>query len=624
MSAYDALRSGFIFTDEDDTVPQYENLDNEDEEAAEVLEEYNERSVQQTPSETFVIKAGSNFTPNDDNVIVDADNIIVGLKVNEYILLNGQCTLTIQRGAILINKKHYLHAGDTGYDIICSTAQALPIISSTQVLDRTSIKDTKTKENLHLFSSDYKSVVKLQNFYTGLQDIGKYYSPFKNMFHSNIIEEDLSEFEKLFQTYSFEIILRHGFNGLDIGKTWSTGLDNLLNNMDSQDAECHTDSQVIMVIGNKNSGKSTLTKTIANELILNRQRIVSFLDLDPGQSEFSVPYCLSLTTISKPIFGLAFPNTENNCYYGFNTPQIHPGRYVAIAKSLIETFFKYYKPKGYHLVINTPGWIKGYGKELLTEITSLANPDQLITLGGNGIEDLTFKNHMEFPGIFQTSKYSPSQLRTFNKLTYFHQLDNDGSLRFSFENHLLVQSPLRLSYETLSPLQGINLVSVLGYDIGISFDIKDLLLMIDSSIMSLYVIEEEVFSTIESLKVGYENFPRYLNYKQLDELTESKFIGLCMIHSINQEEQYFNLYLPPQPLKELKYHLLNNYKLLLIKGDGEIPTTEMLNDDIVFAYYKAKKKNKNPKIPYISWENQNRVGGIWKVRRNVMRRSHRH
>lgn len=40
----------------------------------------------------------SNFIPNDDNFIVFHDHIIIGLKANEYILINGQSKMTIQRG----------------------------------------------------------------------------------------------------------------------------------------------------------------------------------------------------------------------------------------------------------------------------------------------------------------------------------------------------------------------------------------------------------------------------------------------------------------------------------------------------------------------------------------------
>lgn len=53
---------------------------------------------------------------------------------------------------------------------------------------------------------------------------------------------------------------------------------------------------------------------------------------------------------------------------------------------MIEELFNHYQTKfsqRNHLIINTPGWVKGYGKELLNQITKIINPDKLILLSNN-------------------------------------------------------------------------------------------------------------------------------------------------------------------------------------------------------------------------------------------------
>ncbi|CUM55944.1 Polynucleotide 5'-hydroxyl-kinase GRC3 [Debaryomyces fabryi] len=600
----------------------------------------------------------SNFIPNDDNFIVFHDHIIIGLKANEYILINGQCKMTIQRGAILINTGHYVFAHPNNcIPIIASQSQSLPIISSTQVVDRSGIKDTKTEENIHLFSSNYKSVIKLENFYTGLEKIGSYHPPFKRFFYSKSLGEDeeLTEYERLFKTYSFEIILKdRGCIGISIEKLWLNQIQLLI-------ADINEDlvPKIIMIIGNKNSGKSTLSKTLLNSLILDNQNAVSYLDLDPGQSEFSIPYCLSLTNHSKPIVGMNIPKTSGDedsisHYYGFTTPQSQPSQYVSIIKALFQEYDQTYKPRGNHLIINTPGWIKGYGKELLHELTAFINPNQLILLSNNtdtdnmdnsdNLNGLTFQNSRCFQGIYQTSKYSPFQLRMFNKLSYFHQL---ADLKFDFNIHILLRSPLKISYETAnSPktFKGINMISVLNYDVGLNFELNDLLSMIDTSIMGLYLIDHEYYSSVKSSikRLGDCHYlPQYLDstdYTSLINYSSSYnvFMGLCMVHSINTTDEFFNIYLPNNNQTQLTEMITKkDYKLLLVKGDGDIPSPELLMFDMLLKQQEDikklnKRRRKNPnlddkdvlKIPYVTFENKNKIGGIWKTRRNVMRRGH--
>lgn len=617
----------------------------------------------------------SNFIPNEENLMVLDDNkLLIGLKQLEFILINGQAKLTIQRGAILLNNCHYLFAHpDKSYDIIASQSQALPVIAPTQVVDRScGIVDQKTPENEHLFHSNYKSVVLLEGIWSGLQDIGGYYSPLKRFLYTKEEQDESSSCNtpvpmpiptsllehsdySLLKELPFEIVLENkGLMGLQIDRNWT----NIINEIGSSTSS--SSPSISMVIGNKNSGKSTFSKALLNNLVINNagSTSISYLDLDPGQSEFSTPYCLSITSRNSPIFGLNINGESSSTeYYGFTTPQLNPKLYISIVRKLWNFYLAHHQPLGNHLVVNTPGWIKGLGKQLLEEITSFVKPENMIYLNGLGqifeqdsstLENLTFNKLHVATGMYQTSKYSPAQLRNFNKLAYFHKT----GAKFNFSRHLLTSAPVRISYQTdpsQHSFQGVNGVSIINFDTYIQFNQEDLLLMIDTSIVGVYLIENETFHANMDKFQRLEQdstLPLYINPSDLyrdiiDETPNSIFFGLCMIHSINKHRNYFNVYFPQNPrlMIDLQTKIRNEgYKLLFVKGEGEIPNSELLMPKLVQNQVgilkKLKKKNNTLQsqdqklnktiMPYVNFVNSGtKVGGVWKIRRNIMRRSQR-
>lgn len=666
MSAYAALQGGSSITDffegsEESETIQYEKNSSDEDLGTDVEKEANRIQESKNSSQGIPLSLSKNllsskahvskFSPSDDNLIVLNDYITVGLKVNEYILLEGQCYLTILRGAAMINNLHYIQAHpDKRLTIYAPKSQSFPVISSTQVIDRSEIQDSRTPENEHLFSNSFKTVIKLENLFSGLENIGNYYSPFRSLFHSNAFkdEDELDEYELLFQTYSFRIIFNPSNTpGIQTENVWSNEIHELV-----EKSATEPDPQIFMAVGNKNSGKSTLTKTIMNAIILRTKGTVAYLDMDPGQSEFSIPYTLSLCTFSSPIIGSNIIKMNDDSrisyYYGFTTPQVQPEQYCRIIKALFRDFSLRYKPKGIPLLINTPGWVKGYGKELLIELTRELSPDVLLLLSNNldvnspdNMEissGLTYGSIMNFPAIYQLSKYSSHQLRTFNKLVYFHEEDE---INFRFETHMLSSSPLKLSYHTheFNDFKGISLVCILNYDTDISFNLEDLVSMIEATMFGVYLVENEFFVNAISPLMRYvenESIPFYLNssdYCRLIDYDASvfNFVGLCIVHSVNTEGQFLNLYMPKFVENVIQDMMVKkDYKLILTRGEGEIPSSEFIMPELLLAQQKQMREqnkkgkglNNISKIPYVSFDSKSRVGGVWKIRRNVMRRGH--
>ncbi|EGV65796.1 hypothetical protein CANTEDRAFT_118501 [Yamadazyma tenuis ATCC 10573] len=611
MSAYAALREGSIFGEDEEVVIKYDNSSDEEQGIPETI--LAEVAVPEggSPSTTFIA--------DEKNLVYSSKHMVVGLKVNESVALSGQFKLVIERGAVLINGIHYYHAPQE-FIVIQPNISSLPTISSTQIINSSEVRDLPSDENEHLFCSDYKSVVRLENISTGLENIAKYYQPFKNLFSLPEDKQDLP-----LQNYTFDILTNNEAS-IRYDRGLVVEIEGLIDGIEEVSS--------FITIGNKNSGKSTISKLLLNTLVESSP--ISILDLDPGQSEYSKPYCLSLTNHFDPIIGFNYHKNENDLhyFYGFTTPQGNPELYLKITKSLIEHYQKNLKPKGHHLIINTPGWVKGYGKELLTEITEWVQPDHLILLSANKLDNeetlsnLVFKNLRIWKGYFVQNRYSAAEVRNFNKLVYFHKTK---PLQYNFIDHLLDSSPLKISYQTGedSSFVGVNVVSILNHDMGLNFDIEDIVLMLDTSIVGLYVIENEYFEAHKQIITYTKNRLPYLSSSKFSDLIEYntphvKFMGSGIIHSINVIENFFNLYLSQsEDLETIKKLMLQGYKLLVVKGESDIPKSEILMTELLEEFkrrYKQSFKSKGPlpTFPYVSYNNK--INGVWKIRRNIMRR----
>src|SRR5262245_14356385 len=109
-----------------------------------------------------------------------------------------------------------------------------------------------------------------------------------------------------------------------------------------------------MTCGPKASGKSTFNKYLFNHLLSASpsqdiahpgQDGVAFLDLDPGQPEFSPMGHVYLAHLCSPVFGPSFSHptpdhgsTIRSHYIGSTSPRDNPDHYVTAAMDLIEHY----------------------------------------------------------------------------------------------------------------------------------------------------------------------------------------------------------------------------------------------------------------------------------------------
>ncbi|KRX15850.1 Polynucleotide 5'-hydroxyl-kinase NOL9, partial [Trichinella nelsoni] len=133
----------------------------------------------------------------------------------------------------------------------------------------------------------------------------------------------------------------------------------------------------ILFCGHIGSGKSTRMRYFANRLLSLKVKTY-LLDLDLGQSEMTLPGCISLTKLDEPLYGVNLKrmNKCEICYfYGEISPSNRPEIYLQLISKLYEEYVKITKYGV--LLINCNGWISGLGLDILLRIVDSLKPNEI-------------------------------------------------------------------------------------------------------------------------------------------------------------------------------------------------------------------------------------------------------
>lgn len=148
---------------------------------------------------------------------------------------------------------------------------------------------------------------------------------------------------------------------------------------------------IAFICGPKNCGKTTFSRYLLNTLLLRYKR-VAYLDTDVGQPEFTPPGCLSLTIINEATPDLTIPclKTPERCYFfGDVSSKSDPETYL----NCVTALFDYYRKvlcissknaspgrSELPLIINTPGWVKGIGYDILVDMLKHIGPTHVVKI----------------------------------------------------------------------------------------------------------------------------------------------------------------------------------------------------------------------------------------------------
>ena len=210
------------------------------------------------------------------------------------------------------------------------------------------------------------------------------------------------------KTFSYQLLPKNQIQSpIIFDERWNTAVNNILNEV-SADKLCEEQSgkNRVLICGAKNVGKSTFAKYICNRILsINEFETVALLDCDVGQPELSPPGLLSLTILSKPLIcpahvhmicGNEVDIVENEqystvgyhqsaIYYGATASKINPVSYIEALRELMNDYDALSKNNFLNipLIVNTNGWVKGMGFEILSSVIDIVNPGHIAQIIGS-------------------------------------------------------------------------------------------------------------------------------------------------------------------------------------------------------------------------------------------------
>ncbi|XP_067633092.1 polynucleotide 5'-hydroxyl-kinase NOL9 isoform X2 [Eurosta solidaginis] len=157
-----------------------------------------------------------------------------------------------------------------------------------------------------------------------------------------------------------------------------------------------TTSSKVLLAGGKSVGKSTLLRYLLNTHLEHCKQVL-VIDLDIGQTELFVPQTVSCTVLSGPLLGPGFfLNLQPTRAYvvGHSNIVLCAHAYMRAVKNLIDFCYSKEEFSEMPWLINTMGYNKGFGMELMSVLVQLIKPTDIIQLQSNkeinNFEDLLY------------------------------------------------------------------------------------------------------------------------------------------------------------------------------------------------------------------------------------------
>ncbi|KAJ3695017.1 hypothetical protein LUZ60_000394 [Juncus effusus] len=173
------------------------------------------------------------------------------------------------------------------------------------------------------------------------------------------------------------------YKGSSIPSSWEEKADTIA--YDS----CTFPPPIILICGPGNTGKSIFSRLLLDTL-LKRYEKVGYLDTDVGQPEFTTPGCVSFHIVENqtPDLTVLSLKTPERCFFFGNTCSKADAKgFLCYIFGLFDYFIKEYyqfenldgpiKPI-FPLIINTSGWIKGFGFDVLVEMLRYTSPTHVV------------------------------------------------------------------------------------------------------------------------------------------------------------------------------------------------------------------------------------------------------
>ncbi|WVR06480.1 hypothetical protein IAU60_003511 [Kwoniella sp. DSM 27419] len=577
----------------------------------------------QTNSSTFVPEQGVNICMMTQNELRTAgftdgpsgSGVIVSLAPEETLLIAGSYTLTPLSGHISIASTTISSTGES-HAVFAPTSHPIPAISasSSKQVIRASVELGKLK-----LPKSYKrdgTMVLIRENVCGID--GLRYGAVPGFAHIWLDEQGcwgLRGVHPVIGSFAQPVY------PLVCPDTWSSAIAALPTapSSDAQEVEASYSSDALhepflsLVKGPKRSGKSTLARTLLNNLLGSYAR-VAWLECDLGQGEFGCGGVVGLWILDKPVLGPSFthPLVPYRAHYlGTYTPLTCPDEYIASIRHLVDQYRYEIQHSSFPLsagdkvadlvplVVNTQGWVKGLGEELLRGIEAIVRPthtysfDSVDEEGYSGpgwsnsptwqTAQLPFDG--SYPGATEhadadeptavqrfklepapvsplQARFTPADLRVLSTLSYLHSaLTPTGRVKWDFSAPLLAHQPWEVSFGSGGTIDRVYLIGE-GNE-GVVQD--DLAIALNGSLVALVEVDT---SSEESDLV-------YVQGRPSPQGEAINFLGLALVRAVLSSpagtEGKLHILTPLAPAQ------LSRCRGIVKNGAVELPTPGMMD-----------------------------------------------
>ncbi|KAH6589427.1 hypothetical protein BASA61_005616 [Batrachochytrium salamandrivorans] len=450
--------------------------------------------------------------------------------------------------------------------------------------------------------SSIACVVAVRNHQTNIERIEQFLPVFRNIFGNERAKGTLSQMS----SFSFP-----KGDGADIAVPF--GFSRLLEEGRIRDIEFIL-KQRICTVGAKNSGKSTFSRYLVNRL-LEKHQDVAFLDCDPGQPGCTPSGIVSLHVINAPLLGPAFTtqlDPYRSFFIGSTTPKNDPDYYIACLCELIKVWRA--DLSGLPLVVNTNGWIKGMGFDLLVHFLQQLLPSDVVHLSSSqaarSSSVIDFQNilpnfeQVDIRNIDVSSeqaltriKLNASDQRTLTNISYFLRFTSEctpvRTHRWSLDTPLVSRVPYTVPWTSIR-------IKFIQEDISFSQSLYAL----NGTVVGL-LVDDGAYQTVHprptvqnrvNLKIVPTQSPLNPHF--------TRCVGLGIIRSIDPQLGQFYVVSP------VPSHVLSSVNLIVRSPGLELPMCLIIN-----GY-----ENTRTHLPYTTYTPAEGVGAVFRRNRHLQRR----
>ena len=499
----------------------------------------------------------STFEPTASNVTQnDADTLEIVLQVDETVTILGEYDLAVLAGIVTVYGT-VIRPSPEPVRVFSPSIAALP-----QIQARHS-----------------NTTVRITSVTSGLRKLEKLSPLFRNIWTSTSTDRSFELLGSSADDHS-----QRSLEALDLGGEADAVLRTI-----SAKSSVESRRPRIMAMGAKASGKSTFNRMLWNHLqSWTYIKKCCYLDIDPGQPEFTPSGLVSIVEVTSPLLGPPYTHTAAQ-----NNPSFTLIRSHAIATTSFKDDPEHYKAcvldlarhvdKRRPLIVNSCGWVSGQGASVLLDLLSELDISDAVLLEPLDVGLLESLQQSSPSTAFyriprrpqKTSSRTPAEQRAMQTMAYFHSRLDLSTNRYRWSGKAISRiRPWLVDYAGNE--SGIAAIVSYGQNPTTQF----LAEVLNGSIVALVVMDED---EAEELTDNLIRTPEDLPLVRPDDqgiqrtLTPSRShcIGLALVRGIDVENKQIHLV---TPLGDSQIAALATKKVVLVRGGFDSPEWAYLED----------------------------------------------